>query len=439
MPGPYDDEKDLRLRIVGLGGVSGRKSYYPELQKKVRELEREISERRAIEAELRALKAYLYNVIDSMPSVLIAVDPEEVVTQWNLGAETMSGIKASEAVGRPLSSVLPSIGPKLDGIRRALSEKKPITMKKMPSRSEEEHRFEDVTIYPLVANCLDGAVIRIDDVTEQVRLEDMMVQSEKMLSVGGLAAGMAHEINNPLAGILQGVAVLKNRLLSTMPANLRSAENAGLDMDGLLRYMEDRKITDMLSSIQESSERAAYIVKEMLNFARKGRDPIPCDLRSLMDRTLELARNDYDLKKKYDFRNIVVVRDYDPGMPDVLCEPGQIQQVLLNLMKNASQAMWGGETSEPTLSLSIKVKGDIARMSVQDNGPGVSEETAKRIFEPFFTTKKVGDGTGLGLSVSYFIVTENHGGSMYIERPDSGGCRFVVELPLLREGRPWLV
>lgn len=434
MSGHYDDEKDLRLRIVGLGGVSGRKSYYPELQKKVRELEREISERRAIEAELRALKAYLYNVIDSMPSVLIAVDPDEVVTQWNLGAETFSGIRASDAVGNPLSSVLPSIEPKLEGIRKALADKKPVSMKKIPSHYGDDIRFEDVTIYPLVANCLDGAVIRIDDVTEQVRLEEMMIQSEKMLSVGGLAAGMAHEINNPLAGILQGVAVLKNRLLSTMPANLKSAESAGIDMECLLRYMEDRKITDMLSSIQESSERAAYIVKEMLNFARKGRDAVHCDLCSLMDRTLELARNDYDLKKKYDFRNIVVEKDYDPEMPSVLCEPGQIQQVLLNLMKNASQAMWGSGASEPKLSLSVQVRGDLARMSVQDNGPGVSEETAKRIFEPFFTTKKVGDGTGLGLSVSYFIVTENHGGSMYLERPEEGGCRFIVEIPLVREG-----
>ena len=434
MSEPYDDEKDLRLRIVGLGGVSGRKSYYPELQKKVKELEREISERRAIEAELRGLKAYLYNVIDSMPSVLIAVDPDQVVTQWNLGAEKVSGIKASDAVGKPLSSILPSTGPKLEWIRKALIDKKPVSMKKIPSKTGDETRFEDVTIYPLVANCLDGAVIRIDDVTEQVRLEDIMIQSEKMLSVGGLAAGMAHEINNPLAGILQGVAVLKNRLLSTMPANLKSAEDAGIDMECLLRYMEDRKITDMLSSIQESSERAAYIVKEMLNFARKGRDPVPCDLCSLMDRTLELAGNDYDLKKKYDFRNIVVEKDYDPHIPNVLCEPGQIQQVLLNLMKNGAQAMRESGVSNPKLFLSIKIVDNLARMSVQDNGPGVSEETAKRIFEPFFTTKKVGDGTGLGLSVSYFIVTENHGGSMYIERPEDGGCRFVVEIPLVREG-----
>ncbi len=434
MSGPYEDEKDLRLRIVGLGGVSGRKSYYPELQNKVRQLEREIEERRAVEAELRALKSYLSNVIDSMPSVLVAVDPDENVTQWNRGAEVMSGIKASEAIGKPLTSVFPAIGPQLDGMRKALSEKRPLFMKKVPSQSGEEARFEDVTVYPLVANCLDGAVIRIDDVTEQVRLEELMIQSEKMLSVGGLAAGMAHEINNPLAGILQGVAVIKNRLLSTMPANLKSAESAGIDMEGLLRYMEDRKITEMLSSIQESSERAAEIVREMLTFARKGRDPVPCDLRSLMDRTLELARNDYDLKKKYDFRNVSVEKNYDPHMPEILCEPGQIQQVLLNLMKNASHAMWEAGTRAPKLTLSVGLGGGRARMAIQDNGPGVSDETAKRIFEPFFSTKKVGEGTGLGLSVSYFIVTENHGGAMYLERPEEGGCRFVVELPLEREG-----
>ncbi|MEA3285136.1 MAG: ATP-binding protein [Synergistota bacterium] len=423
------EDADLRLKIVGLGGVSGRKSYYPELQRKVRELEREIEERRLAEDELRRLRSYLENVIDSMPSVLVAVDPDFNVTQWNRGAEVLTGVEEPNALGRSLVSVFPELEAQLDRIRQALSDREPRFMKKVPSSSEGEGRFEDITVYPLIANGLQGAVIRIDDVTEQVRLEEMMIQSEKMLSVGGLAAGMAHEINNPLAGILQSAAVLRNRLLSSMPANEKAAAESGIHMEGLRRYLDSRKIPDMLDAIQESSERAAGIVKEMLSFARKGKDHLPCDLPSLMDRTLELAKNDYDLKKKFDFRGIEIFKDYDDDLPEVRCEPGQIQQVLLNLMKNASQAMWEAHVERPELYLSVLDRGDYVRLVVQDNGPGVSDEVARRVFEPFFTTKKVGEGTGLGLSVSYFIVVENHDGAMALERLDGGGCRFMVDLP----------
>jgi nitrogen-specific signal transduction histidine kinase len=208
-------------------------------------------------------------------------------------------------------------------------------------KEDGETRYEDVSVYPLVANGIEGAVIRVDDVTEQVRVEEMMVQSEKMLSVGGLAAGMAHEINNPLAGMMQTAEVLTNRLTQDdLPANIKAAEEAGITMEAIRTFMEKRKIIDMLGHIRESGSRAAEIVSNMLFFARKSDASWPFrNLADLLDQIVELAGTDYDLKKKYDFRRIKIVREYENDLPLVPCESGKIQQVLLNILRNGAEAM----------------------------------------------------------------------------------------------------
>ncbi len=180
----------------------------------------------------------------------------------------------------------------------------------------------------------------------------------------------------------------------------------------------------------------------MLSFARKSSGP-SCTgerLDDLLDRCIELASTDYDLEKKYDFRQIDIVREYDKTLPNVACEAGKIQQALLNVLSNGAQAMFlkgeerrgKGEAWKPRFVLRLihEEETDSARIEIQDNGPGMDEATRKRIFEPFFTTKPVGVGTGLGLSVSYFIITENHGGDMSVESQPGKGATFVIRLPL---------
>jgi PAS domain S-box-containing protein len=397
----------------------------------------DITDRKLAEEELKRARNYISNIIDSMPSVLIGVDRDGKVTQWNMAAKTITGIEATDARGKSLPDVFPRMAQKMKKIEESIRTGEIKKDKKKSRPSEQGISYDHVTIYPLIANGVEGAVIRIDDITDQVRLEEMMIQSEKMLSVGGLAAGMAHEINNPLAGMIQTASVMANRLTQdTMPANLAAAAKAGTTMEAICAFMEARKIPRMITAIKESGSRVAEIVSNMLSFARKGdTHRSPEDMAELLDKTLELASTDYDLKKKYDFRQIDIVKEYQEDLPTIVCEGSKIQQVLLNILTNGAQAMQeerkrkNGERHRFVLRLSLEKKKNMMRIEIEDNGPGMVEAIRKRVFEPFFTTKPKGEGTGLGLSVSYFIITENHGGTMTVESEPGKGTNFIIHLP----------
>ena len=271
----------------------------------------------------------------------------------------------------------------------------------------------------------------INDITERTRMQELMVQTEKMMSVGGLAAGMAHEINNPLSGILQSIQVIMRRLGEPNGPNALAARESGCTLDSVTGYMERRGILTGLNSIRESSVRVAQVVRNMLEFSRRSESTnAPTDLNGLLEKTVELCSTDYDLNNKFDFRNIRLERQLEGGLPRVPCSQTQIQQVLMNLLGNAAYALRGA--ARPAIVLRTSLDGDCARIEVRDNGPGMDEATRRKIFEPFFTTKPVGSGTGLGLSVSYFIVTNNHKGSIEVDSTPGNGARFIIRLPLSR-------
>lgn len=280
------------------------------------------------------------------------------------------------------------------------------------------------------------------DVTERVKMEKMLVQSEKMLSVGGLAAGMAHELNNPLAGMIQNAQVIYNRFTKDLPANIRAADELDISLSSITDYMEKRDILKLLSSIGEAGDRAAQIVENMLSFSRQsGRRFSHYNLGDLLDKTIELAENDYNLKQKYDFKRIQIIREYEPSIPEVQCEGSTIQQVFLNILRNGAEAMAESNTQmaetqeaespspKNRFILRIKSKNGLACIEIEDNGPGMEENLRKRIFDPFFTTKPIGVGTGLGLSVSYFIITKNHGGEINVRSEPGKGTTFIICLP----------
>ena len=303
----------------------------------------------------------------------------------------------------------------------------------MVRKDRGETRYEDVTIYPLVTNGVEGAVIRVDDVTEQVHMEEMIIQNEKMLSVGGLAASMAHEINNPLAGMVQTTYVMSQRLTAgaNLTANQKAAQAAGTSIEAIEQFMQARGIPRMLHTITESGQRVSQIVSNILSFARKNETTVSTHyLNKIIDNTIELAATDYDLKKEYDFKQIKITREYDDNLPAVPCQAGKIQQVVLNILTNGAQAMQEAGTPKPEFIIrtySDPVR-DMTCMEIEDNGPGMDEKTRKKIFDPFFTTKPVGVGTGLGLSVSYFIITENHKGELAVESSPGAGARFIIRL-----------
>ncbi len=392
----------------------------------------DISERVRSDRELQRMRTYLKNIIDSMPSVLVGVDKDGRVTEWNQSAEKTTGVPTGRAIGQSFSELFPELESQLDNMREAIRTQTPIRTERLLTEKDGEPRYADVMVYPLLANGSAGAVIRVDDITNRVRIEQMMVQTEKMLSVGGLAAGMAHEINNPLSGVLQGCQNIQRRLSPDLEPNRQVAGELGVDLALIYRYLDERGILEFVDAIQQSASRASTIVADMLAYSRSTTtDFQPARVEDMLETVVRLAASDYDLKKKYDFKQVEIVRDFDPELETLVCDHTEIEQVLLNLIKNAAQAMAEGGTPSPhRIILRTRREGEYGCIEVQDNGPGMDKQTQRRVFEPFFTTKAVGVGTGLGLSVSYFIVTEQHKGTMDVtSNPGEGTC-FSVRLPL---------
>jgi PAS domain S-box-containing protein len=295
-------------------------------------------------------------------------------------------------------------------------------------------RWVDIKAVTITWKDKPAVLVFLTDITERKKSEELMIQTEKMMSIGGLAAGMAHELNNPLGGILQGTQNVQRRLSPDLMANKKIAEETGINLHKLQAYMEKREIFSFLHGIQESGKKASEIISSMLQFSRKSESKMaPINLTKLMENVLELAGKDYNLKKAFDFRNIKIKKEFDSKMDLVPCTETEIEQVILNLLNNAAWAMANEKCDDaPQIILRVYKKMKMVQIEVEDNGPGLDDQTQKRIFEPFFTTKPVGEGTGLGLSVSYMIITGNHKGMMEVESEIGKGTKFIIRLPLDR-------
>ncbi len=305
---------------------------------------------------------------------------------------------------------------------------------------EIEAKRKDGSHFIVLLSCqildIDGAPHMLGvfrDITETKKMQEMMIQTEKMISVGGIAAGIAHEINNPLGIVLQASQNLEQRTRPDFPKNLEVASRLGLDLGLLEAYMQERKLDVFIQDIRTAAFRASEIIRHMLDFSRRSESKRRvCDIPGIVDKALALAGSDYDLKKRYDFKRIDVVREFDEELPAVNCTETEIEQVLLNLLRNAAQAMALADppVAEPRIVVRVLGLADRVRIEIEDNGPGMPAAVQRRIFEPFYTTKPPGEGTGLGLSVSYFIVTKGHGGRMAVHSEPGAGTRFSLELPV---------
>ncbi len=396
----------------------------------------DITAHKKTEEEAQHLKDYLDDMINFMPSVLIGMNREKQVLRWNRRAEEFTGISSSDAVGKPIAILLPDYAHWIESMHRRLENSRPVTKEKLLMVRNGVRRNVDLVLYPLSTGGVDSSVLRIEDVTEKTQIQELMVQTEKMISIGGLAAGMAHEINNPLGIISQSIQSLQRRTMEDIPANRRAAESLGISLNSVQAYLTQREIPQFTQYAQEAVTRAMKIVSNMLAFSRKSESAKQLSfLEPILERSVELAGNDYDLKKRFDFRNIDIVRDYQPDMPATVVSVVEVEQVFLNLVKNAAQALAGNPPEKkPVIRLRLRSAGGYAITEIEDNGPGMTDDLRFRIFEPFFTTKPPGVGTGLGLSVSYTIVTQNHKGLMEVDSTPGEGSCFRVRLPLAPAG-----
>ena len=290
----------------------------------------------------------------------------------------------------------------------------------------------------------EGLVATFEDVTDRKRAQLQILQSEKMASIGQLAAGVAHEINNPTGYVSSNLKTLSEYFEDVMGVLLRYRallsgvreviEKAKLDgnLAGLARDIEameqkvdiDYILKDAPSLIHESregTERIKEIVLSLKNFAHPGEERFSySDVNKNLDSTLNVVWN--ELKYK------TTVRKEYGELPEVECHPQQINQVFMNMLVNAAQAIKvRGEIAIRTRSL-----GDVVEISISDTGVGIPEENLARIFDPFFTTKEVGKGTGLGLNVAYNIVKKHHG-AIDVASKVGEGTTFTIRLPVHQE------
>ncbi|HEU5260107.1 MAG TPA: ATP-binding protein [Gemmatimonadales bacterium] len=350
---------------------------------------------------VRHAKEQWETAFDALSEGIAVVDEQGRVRRANRALAAMLGTPLPSVIGRDLGAALlgQSKGPALLDLLAAVhrgDRVQPLVLRSVPlSRAL---RVNAARIPSPAAD--QSVVVLVEDVTDQQAMEAQLIQSEKLAAVGQLVSGVAHELNNPLTSI----AGLSEFLLEQKDLGTRDR--------GHLRV------------IHEQADRAGRIVRNLLTFARKGpAEQGRVDLNDVIQRTLTLMG--YDMKLKD-----ITIEQHLAVIPEIVGDRHALQQVVLNLLTNAVQAVADNEPGRPRLVHIRTWFDDRVRMRVADSGPGIPDDVVPQLFTPFFTTKEPGQGTGLGLSITYSIV-EAHGGRITVERPadERGGAAFLVDLP----------
>ncbi len=392
-----EDMELLESLAVYIGIALQNARLYASLEEKIIEYER--------------LKEFNENIVESINVGILALDPEERVESWNSQMEVMFALPRKEALHQNLEAVFPEN--LVEEFRRVKDQPGVHNLYKFRLETRaEETRIANIAIAPLVSRDFRtvGRIILIDDITDQTEMEGQLAQAEKLSSIGLLAAGVAHEVNTPLAVISSYAQMLARQVKG------------------------DAKLGPLLEKITQQTFRASEIVNGLLNFSRtSGAEYRETDVNAIIRDTLTL------LEHQFKTAQISVETELMSGLPPIMGNAGKLQQVFLNLFLNAKDAMAGkaAENGEHrTLRIATEVNGHVS-ISIADSGSGIAPEHLRRIYDPFFTTKtarKDGQprGTGLGLAVTYGIIQE-HSGKIHVESQVGSGTTFYLEFPLLRK------
>jgi two-component system, NtrC family, sensor kinase len=391
--GDFLSSEDMEL-LETLGGYLGiaiqNSQLYASLQKKVAEYER--------------LKDFNENIVESINVGVMALDMEDRIESWNAQMEVMYALPRWQALTQPLKAVFPAeFVEEFDRIKREPGIRNLYKFRlKTPAG---EVRTVNIALAPLVTRKFEviGRLIIMDDITDRIELEAQLSQADKLSSIGLLAAGVAHEVNTPLAVISSYTQMLSKQLQG------------------------DSQKSGLLEKITRQTFRASEIVNNLLNFSRtSGSEITDVDVNKVIAETLALLEHQFKVGK------IEVKNALSAVLPAIQGNAGRLQQVFLNLFLNAKDAMPGGGT----LRVST-MNGDSVTVSVSDTGTGIAPEHVQRIYDPFFTTKTAPSngqprGTGLGLSVTYGIIQE-HSGKIRVESHPGAGTTFTLDFPLSKK------
>jgi two-component system NtrC family sensor kinase len=361
---------------------------------------RDITDQKRAQETLARSESRYRNLFESASDAIATFDANGRFTTFNHAAENISGYRRDELVGQWFAPMVPDdeLPKALAHFQKALAGETGLFETSF-LRKDGDVRTIQVTYSTPQKD--EEVLCIIRDVTDQKMLQEQLIQSEKMSAIGQLVSGVAHELNNPLAGISAFAQLLLTE--KRFPPDQRTAAE--------MIYAEAR--------------RASRIVQNLLTFARQHKpERTSTSVNQVLDDTLELRG--YELR----VRGIEVIRDYEEQVPETMADAHQLQQVFLNLITNAEQAMEKRQRDTQRLMVRTRRAGERIRIEIEDTGPGIPSNLLERIFNPFFTTKPTGSGTGLGLSISLGIVRE-HDGKIWAENAPAGGARFVIELPLV--------
>lgn len=365
-------------------------------------------------------------ILDALPDPAILLDQELRVSAWNRKAEQITGIQRTIALGRPFRTLPHGLQDQTALLRKAITERRRQVNRRIPSTKGGRMHFTDLEAIPVEP---DSLLILLHDSTADVRTTQLLAEADKMLSIAGMAAGMAHEINNPLSGVLQNLQNIHRRLTEDLPANREAAARAGIDLEALQEYLRLRAIPEALENSRSAADRATRVVTDMLGFSRN--DPAHMEkvwIQKLIDSALRLLSADHELQQRYQLGRIRILRNDAPPMTTLQCHRIRLEQVLFNLLRNAVQAL--KDRKRPKIRIVSRLVDDHCEIEIADNGPGVPPDIQEQIFTPFFTTKPTGEGIGLGLAICRHIVEDLHQGSLELDSPPGKGARFILRLPL---------
>ena len=407
--GDFLSSEDMEVleSLAGYIGIAIQNAQlYRSLESKINEFER--------------LKDFNQNIVESINIGIFAVDLEDRIESWNAQMEVLFARPRADALHQPLDAILPpDFVARFDAIRGDGSAHGTHNLYKFRlALPTGETRTANISIAPLLTRSYDvvGRIIQIDDITDRIQLEAQLTQSEKLSSIGLLAAGVAHEVNTPLAVISSYTQMLSKQLRGSPEMVAR--------------------LNPVLEKITQQTFRASEIVNGLLNFSRtSGAEFIRIDLNQLLHDSIIL------LDHQFKTARIRVETGLDPSLAPIKGNQGKLQQVILNLLLNAKDAMHGSN-GDATLRIRTLNAGSQVYVEIEDSGAGIAPEHLHRIFDPFFTTKtnpQPGQhkGTGLGLAVSYGILQE-HGGKIAVESSPGAGTIFRLEIPAARSAAPAL-